>query len=145
MSNTKVKLIGIFLLVTLVVFAQRARADERVVKIVQPASNARLTSTGVELTSPVKVCMEVQGLVVEKAGNGVNEGKGHHHLLLNSLPADLSQPLAKEEIHMGDGSKCRDLELSPGRHVIYTVFAYGNHVPYDPTITDQIIITIRKD
>jgi len=44
---------------------------------------------------------------------------------------------------MGDGSICKDLKLVPGRHVIFAVFAYGNHVPYDPPITDRIIISIK--
>jgi hypothetical protein len=102
--------------------AQNVWAAERKVRIVQPANNS-------QLSSPIKVCMEVSGLVVEKAKQGVNEGRGHHHLLLNSLPLDLSQPIGKQEIHMGDGSKCKELTLVPGRHVIYTLFAYGNHVP----------------
>ncbi len=111
-------------------------AEERIVKIIQPSNNE-------ELSSPVEICMEVSGIVVEQAKKGVNEGRGHHHLLLNSLPADLSQPIGKQEIHMGDGSKCKTLQFVPGRHVIYTVFAYGNHVPYDPPITDRIIISIK--
>ncbi len=128
--------IGLLLLIVAMFLPQGVRADERSVKLTQPVSNAKLSS-------PVKVCMEVSGLVVEKAKKGVNEGRGHHHLLLNSLPVDLSQPIGKKEIHMGDGSKCKDLTLVPGRHVIYAVFAYGNHVPYDPAITDRIIITIK--
>jgi hypothetical protein len=54
----------------------------------------------------VKVYKKVCGLIVEKAKKGVNEGRGHHHLLLNSLPIDLSQPICKQEIHMGDGYEC---------------------------------------
>ncbi len=111
-------------------------AEERTVRIVTPSNNATLTS-------PVEICMEVSGIVVEKAKKGVNEGRGRHHLMLNSLPADLSQPIGKKEIHMGDGSKCKSLKFFPGRHVIYAVFAYGNHVPYDPLITDRIIISIK--
>lgn len=118
------------------VLTQNLWAEERTVKIIQPSNNQ-------ELSSPVKICMEVSGVVVENAKNGINEGRGHHHLLLNSLPADLSQPIGKKEIHMGDGSKCKSLNFFPGRHVIYTVFAYGNHVPYDPPITNRIVITIK--
>jgi len=126
--------LGVFFVVF--VLPQILWAEGRTVKIIQPANNE-------ELTSPVKICMEVTGVVVEQAKKGVNEGRGHHHLLLNSLPADLSQPIGKQEIHMGDGSKCKSLKFVPGRHVIYAVFAYGNHVPYDPLITDRIIISIK--
>ncbi len=130
------KSIGILLFIGAMVLAQAVWAAERQVKIIEPVNNA-------QLSSPVKVCMKVSGLVVEKATKGVNEGRGHHHLLLNSLPVDLSQPIGKQEIHMGDGSECKELKFVPGRHVIYSVFAYGNHVPYDPAITDRIIITIK--
>ena len=128
--------IRLLLFIFVMFSAQVVWAAERMVKIVQPVNNA-------QLSSPVKVCMKVSGLLVEKAKKGVNEGRGHHHLLLNSLPVDLSQPIGKQEVHMGDGSECKELKFVPGRHVIYTVFAYGNHVPYDPAITDRIIITIK--
>ena len=128
--------IGLLLFIVAMLSSQVVWAAERMVKIVEPVNNA-------QLSSPVKVCMKVSGLLVEKAKKGVNEGRGHHHLLLNSLPVDLSQPISKQEIHMGDGSECKELKFVPGRHVIYSVFAYGNHVPYDPAITDRIIITIK--
>jgi hypothetical protein len=128
--------IGLLLFIVAMLSSQVVWAAERMVKIVEPVNNA-------QLSSPVKVCMKVSGLLVEKAKKGVNEGRGHHHLLLNSLPVDLSQPIGKQEIHMGDGSECKELKFVPGRHVIYSVFAYGNHVPYDPAITDRIIITIK--
>ncbi|MBT5471076.1 MAG: DUF4399 domain-containing protein [Nitrospina sp.] len=128
--------IAVWIVFVVMVLSQQVWAEDRAVKIIQPSNNA-------QLSSPAKVCMEVSGIVVEKAKKGVNEGRGHHHLLLNSLPADLSQPIGKQEIHMGDGSICKDLKLVPGRHVIFAVFAYGNHVPYDPPITDRIIISIK--
>ncbi|MBC8283541.1 MAG: DUF4399 domain-containing protein [Nitrospinae bacterium] len=119
-----------------IILAQPVMAEERTVKIVKPINNA-------QLSSPVEICMKAKGIIVEKAKKGVNEGRGHHHLLLNSLPTDLSQPIGKQEIHMGDGSECKSLEFVSGRHVIYAVFAYGNHVPYYPPITDRIIISIK--
>ncbi len=115
---------------------QSAFGMERVVRISQPANNAKLSA-------PVKVCMELEGLILEPAKNGVYEGKGHHHILFDSLPKDLSQPISKKEIHMGDGSKCRELNLKPGLHIIHAVFAYGNHVPYDPVISNKILITVK--
>ncbi len=128
--------IAVGIVFVLMILSQPVWAGDRAVKIIQPSNNE-------QLSSPVKVCMKVSGIIVEKAKKGINEGRGHHHLLLNSLPADLSQPIGKQEIHMGDGSKCKDLKLVPGRHVIYAVFAYGNHIPYDPPITDRIIISIK--
>jgi len=131
------KLLLIALTVLISSMGSLALAKERKVTIIEPANGAKLTS-------PVKVCMKIEGLVVEPASNGVFEGRGHHHILFNSLPADLSQPIGKEEIHLGDGSTCREFKLPPGRHVIIAVFAYGNHVPYDPPVTDKIMITVKK-
>ena len=37
--------------------------------------------TGSTVSSPVKICMAVDGIEVQPAKKGVNPGKGHHHLL----------------------------------------------------------------
>ena len=37
--------------------------------------------TGSTVSSPVKMCMAVDGIEVQPAKKGVNPGKGHHHLL----------------------------------------------------------------
>lgn len=109
------------------------------VKITEPAD-------GATVSSPVKVCMEVHGVTVEPAKKGVNKGKGHHHILVDvDLPADLGKPIGKDanHIHMGDGSTCKSIKLSAGSHVIHTLFAKGNHVPYDPPITSMVKVTVK--
>lgn len=112
-------------------------AAEKKVTIVKPANKSKVVG-------PVNVCMETEGLVVEPADNGVNEGKGHHHIFFHSLPVDLTKPIGENEYHLGDASMCRTYFLSPGKHVISTLFAYGDHVPYNPPISDKIIITVKK-
>jgi len=97
------------------------------------------------VSSPLQVCMATNGYTVEPAKNGVNPGKGHHHLLIDvSIPSDLSKPIAKDgnHVHMGDGSKCKTLNLSKGQHTITALFAQGNHVPYDPPVTDAVTVTV---
>lgn len=97
------------------------------------------------VSSPLQVCMATNGYTVEPAKNGVNPGKGHHHLLVDvDIPADLSQPIAKDgnHIHMGDGSKCKTIELSKGQHTITALFAQGNHVPFNPPVTDSITVRV---
>jgi len=101
---------------------------------------------GATVSSPVEVCMQPWGVEVEPAKKGVNPGKGHNHILVDvELPSDLSQPIAKDanHIHMGDGSKCKTIKLSPGKHTISTLFAQGNHVPYNPPLTDSIVVTVK--
>jgi hypothetical protein len=102
-------------------------------------------ANGAMVASPVLVCMEVQGITVEPAKNGVNDGKGHHHILVDAPLPDLSKPVGKDatHIHMGDGSTCKALTLAAGNHVIRTVFAKGNHVPYDPALTATVVVTVK--
>lgn len=116
-----------------------AQADEgHYLEITKP-------NNGDELKGPIEVCMEVKNLEVEPAKMGINEGKGHHHILFSSLPADLSQPLGKQNVvHMGSGVSCHTLKLSPGKHSLLALFAYGNHVPYDPPVSDKILISISE-
>ncbi len=101
---------------------------------------------GATVTGPVKVCLETHGVEVEPAKKGVNKGKGHHHILVDTdLPKDLSKPIGKDaqHIHMGDGSTCKELTLAAGKHTIRALFATGNHVPYDPAITATAEITVK--
>ena len=117
---------------------------------VKASSNKPLTittpATLSNVSSPLQVCMTTNGYTVEPAKNGVNPGKGHHHLLIDaSIPSDLSKPIAKDanHVHMGDGSTCKELKLSPGKHTIRALFAKGNHVPYDPAITTEVTFNVK--
>lgn len=106
--------------------------------ITQPATLANVSS-------PLKVCMATNGYTVEPAKKGVNPGKGHHHLIIdNDIPSDLSKPIAKDDthIHMGDGSTCKTINLAKGQHTITALFAQGNHVPYNPPVTDSVTVTV---
>ena len=109
------------------------------ITITKPAAMA-------DVTSPVEVCIETKGYTVEPAKNGVNEGKGHHHLIIDADLPDLSQPVPKDSqhIHMGDGSKCKSIELAKGKmYTIKALFAKGNHVPYDPPVTDSVVVFVK--
>lgn len=113
------------------------------------AGNAVTITTppeGAMVTSPVKVCMATEGVEVQPAKKGVNEGKGHHHIIVDTdLPKDLSQPVGKDaqHIHMGDGSTCKEITLAAGKHTIRTLFAKGNHVPYNPALTATVTINVK--
>jgi len=103
-------------------------------------------SNGAKVSGPVKVCLSTSGVTVEPAKMGVNQGKGHHHLLVDvNLPRDLSKPIGKDanHIHMGDGSKCKKLNLTAGKHTIRALFAKGNHVPYNPALTTEVMFNVK--
>lgn len=85
------------------------------------------------------------GLIVEPSDGKPYEGKGHHHILFSSLPKDLTLPLRrKEAIHLIKGQRCVKLKMEPGKHVIIALFSYGDHVPYQPAISDRILVTVKE-
>ena len=130
---------SIVLFVLFLFGASHAFADTAAVTITEPA-------TGATVSSPVKICMAVHGVEVQPAKKGVHSGKGHHHILVDvDLPADLSKPIGKDKnhIHMGDGSTCKTVQLDAGTHVIRTLFASGNHVPYNPALTATVVVTVK--
>ena len=106
--------------------------------IVKPATLSNVSS-------PLQVCMATNGYTVEPAKKGVNPGKGHHHLIIDTdIPTDLSKPVAKDDthIHMGDGSTCKTINLAKGQHTITALFAQGNHVPFNPPVTDSVTVSV---
>ena len=133
--------------VCLIFSASTVYADSEYGSIdVAPAVVITEPATGATVSSPVKVCMAVDGVEVQPAKKGINPGKGHHHLLINiNLPSDLSKVLGKDanHIHMGDGSACKELKLDSGKHIIRTLFANGGHVPYNPALTSTVIVTVK--
>ena len=128
------------LLLTLLVFSlSTALAGTRAIAISEPAN-------GATVTSPVKVCMVTHDVTAEPAKKGVTDGKGHHHILIDTdLPKDLGKPVGKDaqHIHMGDGSRCKEVKLDAGIHVIRALFAKGNHIPYNPAITTTVIVNVK--
>ena len=123
----------------LLLAAGTALAGTMAIAISEPAN-------GASVSNPVKVCLVTHSVTVEPAKKGVNAGKGHHHILIDTdLPKNLSKPIGKDaqHVHMGDGSTCKELRLEPGLHVIRGLFAQGNHVPYNPPITATVIINVQ--
>ena len=88
---------------------------------------------GDQVASPVQVGMGVEGLTVEPA-NGVREGFGHHHILVDVGFTPFGQEIPKDirHIHYGKGQTEASFELEPGEHTLRLLFANGEHVPYDP-------------
>lgn len=124
---------------TLFLAAGTALAGTMAIAISEPTN-------GATVSNPVKVCLVAHNVTVEPAKKGVNAGKGHHHILIDTdLPKDLSKPIGKDSqhVHMGDGSTCKELRLEPGMHVIRGLLAQGNHVPFNPPITATVIVNVQ--
>jgi hypothetical protein len=102
---------------------------------------------GSNVESPFKVQMKAENLTVEPATNGVNEGKGHFHIIVDAPLASPSEPMNKDEkhIHYGNGQTEAELNLPVGQHTLILQFAKGDHVPYDPPVYQQVQINVTKE
>ncbi|MDH5457172.1 MAG: DUF4399 domain-containing protein [Nitrospinota bacterium] len=149
---------SVFLMVLLVGCASQGGGDDSASNMAEGSGGEVQMKSGVagvmitkpapmsDVTSPFEVCIDTMGYTVEPAKNGVNEGKGHHHLIIDADLPDLSQPIPKDEqhIHMGDGSTCKTVELPKGKmYTIKALFARGNHVPYDPAVTSSVVVFVK--
>ena len=81
--------------------------------------------------------------------NIIDKSSGHYHLLIDvpkPKPDELKLHMKKDESHipMVDGSKCKKLALAPGSHTIQAIFAYENHTPVMPVLTNSIYFTVEE-
>lgn len=101
---------------------------------------------GATVANPVTVVLDIQGMALAPAGDPTPDS-GHHHLLVDvGLPADLGQPLPKDEqhVHLGQAQTETELNLSPGTHTLQAVLGDLNHVPHDPPVVSApITITVQ--
>lgn len=101
---------------------------------------------GAVVSSPVKVVFAIEGMTVVPAGDAT-PNSGHHHVLVDTpLPADMSQPIPKDEqhVHLGQGQTDTDLVLAPGQHTLILLLGDANHVPHDPPVSSQpVTITVQ--
>ena len=101
---------------------------------------------GVTLESPFKVEMKAENLVVEPASNGIVEGHGHFHIIIDTAlsPAGEPVPMNPSHLHFGQGQVETTLDLPEGGHTLTLQFAMGNHVPYNPQVVQTVHIRINK-
>lgn len=100
---------------------------------------------GATVTSPVKVEFGVQGMEVKPAGQ-LEEGTGHHHIVIGSAGIAEGKAVPKDEthIHYGGGQTEAELELEPGDYSLTMQFADGNHISYGPAMSATIAITVTE-
>ena len=96
---------------------------------------------GQEVESPFKVEMKQENLIVEPAAKGVTEGHGHFHIIINSPMPPATSPIPKDpmHIHYGQGDTETTMILPVGEYDLLLQFAKGDHVPYNPQITSEVI------
>lgn len=104
-----------------------------VVYIISPAA-------GDTVTSPVTVRFGLRGMGIAPAGIE-KPGTGHHHLLIDTDPPDMSLPVPADDHHKhyGGGQTETTLELEPGRHSLQLLLGDAFHIPQDPPVISEKI------
>ncbi|MEQ6121812.1 DUF4399 domain-containing protein [Reichenbachiella sp. MALMAid0571] len=110
----------------------------------EPSVFFKSPADGATVASPVFIEMGVKGMKIEPAGQ-VNEGFGHHHILINqaSWPEGQVIPASDSTIHFGKGQTDTSLELEPGEYTISLQFANGVHASYGEDMAASIKITVE--
>ncbi|MCG8322214.1 MAG: DUF4399 domain-containing protein [Cytophagales bacterium] len=125
--------------------AETEKVPETAESKVAPEVFFILPKNGDTVSSPVKITMGVRGMEVEPAGQ-INEGKGHHHLIINGSYIEKGKvvPADSTHIHYGKGQTEVELELAPGNHTITMQFADGVHVSYGESMSRTIEIVVAE-
>ena len=96
------------------------------------------------LTSPFTLQMGVEGMELEPKG-AANEGKGHHHLIINGSFSAMGEviPASEASIHYGDGRSETQVELAPGEYALSLQFADGLHQSYGEKMSSTINVVVE--
>ena len=99
---------------------------------------------GDTLISPFSVEMGVEGMQVEAAGL-INEGFGHHHIIINCTHIDeeTTIPVDDQHIHYGAGQTETELELEAGTYCLTLQFANGSHQSYGEELSKTIKVVVQ--
>jgi hypothetical protein len=94
-------------------------------------------------TTHVKVWFGTRNFGVAPAGT-VKANTGHHHLLIDTVPPPMDQPIPndKNHLHFGLGQTETVIDLPPGTHTLQLLMGDADHVPHDPPLLSKKI-TIR--
>jgi len=114
-------------------------ANEASVEILSPAD-------GDSVSLPFTVRLGATGVIVVPATGTREEGKGHHHLVIDgdAPPDSLALPQPPGAIHMGNGATERAIDsLPPGPHRIIAIFAGGDHVPMTTVRRDTVTVIVK--
>ena len=100
---------------------------------------------GSTVSSPVKFVMHIEGMEVQPAADGVKEGTGHHHILINQGPMAKDQVVPSDEthVHFGKGQTEASLDLKPGSYQLTLQFANALHQSYGPEWSHTVNITVE--
>jgi len=116
-----------------------AQATKPTVKILFPNEGA-VVSAG-----DITVAMTHTGARLMPADDSQSPRTGHFHLYLDKVPEHVGRPIPRgvEGIfHTADRTFTLK-GVTPGLHTLVLIWAYGNHIPFSPWVSDTIMFEAR--
>ncbi len=116
--------------------AQGARPT---VKILFPTEGAVVPA------GDVTIAMANTGARLIPADGNQNPRTGHFHLYLDKVPEHVGRPIpagVEGIVHTPERTFTMK-GMTPGLHTLVLVWAYGNHIPFNPWVTDTIMFEVR--
>jgi hypothetical protein len=90
---------------------------------------------------------DVSGYEVSPVANGLKEGTGHHHMVIDGPKAfvdpGVAIPMDATHKHYGKGQSEGELELSEGKHKITLQFANALHESYGKEFAKTITVNVK--
>lgn len=101
-------------------------------------------SDGDTVSNPVAIAFGIEGMQVKSAGS-IEEGTGHHHLLIgsDSIATGEVVPANEKHIHYGGGQTNDTLDLPLGETKIALQFADGAHASYGSKMSASITVYVK--
>ena len=98
---------------------------------------------GQKIPSSFVMQMGVKGMKLKPAGT-LEEGSGHHHLVINSNFIEKGKvvPADEKHIHFGKAQTEYELKLKPGKHSLTLQFADGAHQSYGKSLSKTISVEV---
>mmetsp|Transcript_70944 Transcript_70944/g.112120 ORF Transcript_70944/g.112120 Transcript_70944/m.112120 type:complete len:250 (+) Transcript_70944:26-775(+) len=88
---------------------------------------------------------EVTGYSLSPAADGLKEGTGHHHMIIDEANVEKGQviPMDATHKHYGKAQTEGELELEPGKHKITLQFANAAHESYGKEFAQTITVNVK--
>jgi hypothetical protein len=92
---------------------------------------------------------EVTGYTLSPAKEGLIDGTGHHHMIIDGpgafTKAGEAIPMDATHKHYGKAQSEGELELEPGKHKITLQFANALHESYGNEFAKTITVNVKDD
>lgn len=116
-----------------------AQAKRPTVKILFPTEGAVLRA------GDVRVTMANTGVRLVPADGSHDLRTGHFHLYLDKVPQHVGRPIPTgvEGIFHTPERAFTLKGVTRGLHTLVLIWAYGDHIPFDPWVSDTIMFEVR--